>query len=130
MLLCLREVLTAEDLAQVRDIAGEAGFDDGRRTAGRAARDVKNNLQMETGPRIDTVRGIVRRALDRHALFGGFAQPKSISRMLVSRYGPGMEYGAHVDDALMAGRRADLSFTLFLSDPDSYDGGELVIDSI
>src|SRR5690606_38146549 len=57
-----------------------------------------------------------------------FAQPKTITRIIVNRYGPGMEYGAHVDDALQGGRRADLSFTLFLSDPADYDGGELILE--
>ena len=63
-----------------------------------------------------------------HAGFVSFARPKTLSRILVSRYRDGMAYGPHIDDALMGGRRADLSFTLFLSDPDSYDGGELVMD--
>jgi PKHD-type hydroxylase len=57
------------------------------------------------------------------------ARPKQLSALLFSRYEPGMEYGSHVDDALMAGMRTDVSFTLFLEEPDSYDGGELVIES-
>jgi PKHD-type hydroxylase len=62
---------------------------------------------------------------------GGFvsaARPKGFARMLVSRYAGGQAYGSHVDDALMAGARTDLSFTLFLSDPESYAGGALVIE--
>jgi PKHD-type hydroxylase len=92
------------------------------------ARAVKANEQLEAGARVDTVRSEVRKALMAHAGFVSFARPKTLSRILVSRYRDGMAYGPHIDDALMGGRRADLSFTLFLSDPDSYDGGELVMD--
>lgn len=129
MLLCLQNVCSAEEVAQLRTLAAESEYADGRKTAGWAAREVKRNEQVEAGPRIDTIRNLVRKALMRNPLFNSFAQPKSITRMLVSRYGPGMEYGQHVDDALMGGRRADLSFTLFLSDPETYEGAELVMES-
>jgi PKHD-type hydroxylase len=56
-------------------------------------------------------------------------RPKALSPLLFSRYDPDMHYGSHVDDALMDGMRTDVSFTLFLSAPESYDGGELVIES-
>ena len=130
MLLCLQNLCSPEDVEQLRVLASESEFADGRATAGWAAKAVKNNLQMESGPRIDTIRKIVRKALEANHLFNAFALPKTISRMLVSRYGPGMEYGRHVDDALMGGRRVDLSFTLFLSDPDRYEGGELVMEGV
>ena len=130
MLLCLQNVCAAETVEQLRQLAGESDYADGRKTAGWAAREVKRNEQVEAGPRIDTIRNLVRKALMAHPLFVSFAQPKSITRMLVSRYTQGMEYGLHVDDALMGGRRADLSFTLFLSEPDSYQGGELVMESV
>ena len=56
-------------------------------------------------------------------------RPKALTPLLFSRYETGMHYGSHVDDALMGGMRTDVSFTLFLSDPKSYDGGELTIES-
>ena len=56
-------------------------------------------------------------------------RPKALAPLMFSAYEHGMEYGSHVDDALMQGMRTDVSFTLFLSDPESYDGGELVIES-
>ena len=130
MLLCLQNVCAAETVEQLRQLAGESDYADGRKTAGWAAREVKRNEQVEAGPRIDTISNLVRKALMAHPLFVSFTQPKSITRMLVSRYTQGMEYGLHVDDALMGGRRADLSFTLFLSEPDSYQGGELVMESV
>ena len=130
MLLCLQNLCSPEEVGQLRQLAEESDYADGRKTAGWAAREVKRNEQVEAGPRIDTIRTRVRRALDRHPLFNSFAQPKAITRMLVSRYTAGMEYGRHVDDALMGGRRVDLSFTLFLSDPHTYEGGELIMEGI
>jgi PKHD-type hydroxylase len=130
MFLCLHNLCSHEETGQLRTLASESEYADGRRTAGWAAREVKRNEQVEAGPRIDTMRNIVRKALMKNALFTSFAQPRSITRMLVSRYTAGMEYGPHVDDALMGGRRADLSFTLFLSEPDSYEGGALVMEGI
>jgi PKHD-type hydroxylase len=56
-------------------------------------------------------------------------RPKKLTPLIFARYGPGETYGSHVDDAIMQGLRTDVSFTLFLSEPDSYEGGELVIDS-
>lgn len=67
-------------------------------------------------------------AIAGHELIQAAARPKAIIRLLLSRYDEGMHYGNHVDDAMMDGQRTDLSFTVFLSDPESYDGGELVVD--
>jgi PKHD-type hydroxylase len=75
------------------------------------------------------VRAFIEMRLAEHAVFALAIRPKTILGPLFSRYEPGHAYGAHVDDALMGGVRADVSFTLFLSAPDSYDGGELIIDS-
>lgn len=128
MLIHLQKVCPSEQVDHLRDLVGQGGFVDGGTTAGQVARAVKANEQLEAGARVDTVRSEVRKAFMAHAGFVSFARPKTLSRILVSRYRDGMAYGPHIDDALMGGRRADLSFTLFLSDPDSYDGGELVMD--
>lgn len=131
MLLRLQAVCTPDEVNALREAAAQHGeFGDGRATAGRAARQVKHNDQLEQGPAMDAIRGQVRKAFERHALYRAFAQPKAVTRMLVSRYTTGMEYGTHVDEALMGGRRTDLSFTLFLSAPEEYDGGALVIEDI
>ncbi len=121
----LENVCTAEDVAALARLISRGEYDEGTRTAGRAARQVKLNEQLEAGGVMDTVRRTVQRALDQHPLYKAYAQPKSTVRMLVSRYGPGKAYGAHVDEPVMGGKRVDLSFTLFLSDPESYEGGEL-----
>jgi PKHD-type hydroxylase len=100
----------------------------------RERRAVKNNLQAErTGAAALAVDQAVLRALNRNAEFQAFAIPRRALLPIFSRYEPGMEYGAHVDNALLGAggtetMRADLAVTLFLKAPDSYDGGELVIE--
>ncbi|MEQ8406240.1 MAG: Fe2+-dependent dioxygenase [Oceanicaulis sp.] len=128
MLHRLAEVLNAEDLATIRDLtADRSAFIDGASTAGAAARAVKANRQMAPGPKADAVRRLCEAALNRHGVFQAAAQPTRILRTLISLYGPGEAYGLHVDDAIMGGARSDLSFTLFVADPESYEGGELAL---
>jgi PKHD-type hydroxylase len=113
------------------EIAG-APFVDGRETAPGSLKEVKNNLQIGRGQRLPEAERLIRQALDAHAEFAAFAQPAAILSPVYSRYEPGMEYGPHVDAAIIGAPRirADLSLTLFLSPPESYDGGELVVDSL
>lgn len=134
MSLILQEVLAAEDLARVRTELSDIAWASGKRTAGAAARGVKENLQADgSEPRVKELERFVLDALRRHPLFEIAARPARISRLLFSRYEPGMTYGAHTDDALMgAGEdklRTDLAFTIFLAERESYDGGELVVES-
>ena len=99
-----------------------------RRPAPFAARTVKNNRQATGDDRsLETIRKLVAERILGNELFCLAARPKALSPLLLSRYEPGMAYGSHVDDALMGGMRSDVSFTLFLSDAASYDGGELII---
>ena len=133
-MLTIADVLTAEDLARVRERLAEVPWTDGRRTAGEDARRVKRNAQADGGDvRVQALGRFVRRAIERHPLVIAYARPARWSNLLFSRYGEGDAYGLHVDDPFMAagegGRmRTDLSFTLFLSDPETYDGGALVVD--
>jgi PKHD-type hydroxylase len=129
MMLRIAELFDADGLAVLQDrLAEPALFADGRRTAGWHAREVKHNLQARRGGIVDEALATIRRALLKHEVFAIAARPKAIPRLSISRYEPGMTFGTHVDDALMDGVRTDLSFTLFLSDPESYQGGALVID--
>ena len=129
MMLCIGNVLNADALAAVRDAVGTLKFDDGRKTAGWAARLVKNNEQAEPGKQLENVRQLIGDALSNNELFTLAARPKELTPIMISRYSGGEQrYGTHVDDALMRGMRSDLSFTLFLAEPDSYEGGELVIE--
>lgn len=133
MSVILQQVLEPEDLARVQEALQRVPWVSGKRTAGAAARGVKENLQADGADA--EVRGLeqfVAQALRRHPLFDIAARPARLTRLLFSRYEPGMTYGAHTDDALMGGEdklRTDLAFTLFLADRASYGGGELVVQS-
>jgi PKHD-type hydroxylase len=129
MLLSIADVLSAVDVADVQAGLASATFVDGKATAGWSARLVKANLQASRGPELERVRALVDTRLREHAVFALAVRPKTILGPLFSRYEPGHAYGAHVDDALMGGVRTDVSFTLFLAEPDSYDGGELIVDT-
>jgi PKHD-type hydroxylase len=129
MMLRIAALFDAESLAALQDrLADPELFADGRATAGWHARGVKHNLQARRGGVVDDALATIRRALLKHEVFAIAARPKAIPRLTISRYEPGMTFGSHVDDALMDGVRTDMSFTLFLSDPESYQGGALVID--
>lgn len=128
MAIVISNVLGDEALAALRDAADALDYEDGRKTAGRYARDVKTNLQARKSPELDAIFAKVRKILDGHELVRSVARPRHYARMLLSRYRGGMTYGTHVDDPVMNGFRTDLSFTLSLTDPDSYSGGELVLE--
>jgi PKHD-type hydroxylase len=129
MQIVIGHVLSAEEIAIVRAALARATFVDGRATAGFAARLVKNNRQAANDRKLDTIRRLVAERILGNEVFRLAVRPKALTPILLSRYETGMNYGSHVDDALMDGMRSDVSFTLFLSDPASYDGGELVIES-
>lgn len=112
--------------AFVKVLEDNALFESGSRTAGKVAKSQKQNLQaLNAKPEISRILTQVREDLNRHPDFRGFAIPAKLGRVMVSRYEPGMHYGSHFDDAFIDGVRTDLSFTLFLSEPDTYVGGEL-----
>lgn len=127
MFIALEGVLTATEAGAIRQAAETLGFGPGSETAGRHARQVKANDQARPSPELEAIQAKVRAALAAHPVFASAARPKAMTAPILSRYGTGQAYGLHVDDALMQGVRSDLSFTLFLSDPDSYEGGALVV---
>ncbi len=128
-MLGLDAVLNAEEVAAITARLAMTAFQDGRATAGWHARNVKTNAQIPADDPVSrAVRAEIEAALRRHPIFAPAVQPKFI-QLLLNRYGPGQAYGTHVDDAFMNGRRTDVAVTLFLSDPDAYDGGELVIET-
>jgi len=128
MIFQIADCLEPHDLDAVLETAARAGFVSGERTAGRVARTVKHNLQAEDSAEVRGLLELIERRLRANPLIQSAARPKTFIKLLLSRYQPGMTYGRHVDNALMRGQRSDLSFTLFLSDPASYEGGELVMD--
>lgn len=129
----LKQVLAPAELQRARQILADAGWVDGRATAGTQSAEVKANRQLPSqGEASGALREIVLAALNRHAAFFSAALPKKILPPLFNRYAaPGDHYGAHVDGAVLHGGglrvRADLSCTLFLAGPDDYDGGDLVV---
>ncbi len=132
MIFSIDNVLTSEEIKFIVDSLYQAEFVDGKTTAGWHAKFVKNNMQLKSkAPFAKDLRELVNTALKRDALFQSAVQPKIIHSILFSRYEKGMCYGRHVDNALMGNQeflRADVSFTLFLSSPSTYIGGELVIE--
>lgn len=126
----LQQLLNADELSQARDWLAQGPWADGRETAGPQARAVKRNEQLADGPAAQRLRELVLHALERQPLFLSAALPRRVLPPAFNRYrGEHNEYGAHVDQAIRAhpggALRADLSCTLFLSPPESYDGGEL-----
>jgi PKHD-type hydroxylase len=134
MLVKCESVLTKEEVAHCRSVLEGTQWVDGRITAGAQSALAKHNLQVpENAPQARALGEIVLRALGANAAFNSAAVPFRVFPPLFNRYDVGMKFGAHVDNAIrfIAGPnirvRTDLSATLFLTPPEDYDGGELVI---
>ena len=131
MLICIPDVLTESDLLAIRGGLADVQFVDGKETASGQAQDVKNNLQVsKADPKLELLRKMIFERLHNNEIFPSAVRPKAISYLLFSKYEPGMIYGTHVDNPMMGMMRTDVSFTVFLSDPETYDGGELVIETV
>ena len=135
MLLHVPDVLTAEQVAQARRVLDAAEWVDGAVTAGFQSTQVKHNMQLREGSTAARELGeLVLDALDRSPLFMSAALPAKVFPPLFNRYAGGQSFGNHVDNAIRQVRnsthrvRTDISATLFLSAPEEYDGGELVVD--
>jgi PKHD-type hydroxylase len=135
MLSLTTTVLEPDEVESLLRTLDEQQFEDGRRTASGIARQVKRNLEMAPGAAYPDMEKTVLAALERNTEFQRFAFPRKVFPPIFSRYTEGMEYGRHIDGALMGGAlvggahmRTDFSMTVFLSDPASYDGGELVLE--
>jgi PKHD-type hydroxylase len=135
MLICVPDVLSKAEVAEFRGVMEAAVWEDGRSTAGAQSAVVKKNEQLP--PNGETARKLGERivkALAANPLFISAAVPIHIFPPLFNRYGIGQHFGVHVDNAVRGDHltglriRTDLSVTLFLSDPDEYDGGELIVE--
>lgn len=134
MMLHIPQVLTAEQVARCKDVMVRAGWVDGNITAGHQAGRVKNNLQLpEDSAEARELGEMVRGAVMRHPMFMSAVLPLQLYPPMFNRYDAGMTFGEHIDNAIRTHPvqpvrvRTDVSSTLFFSDPDDYDGGELVI---
>ena len=131
MILCIGDVLDSAGLEQLRSTIAAGVFVDGVLSSGWASRLVKNNEQLAAGPALEAAQEKVITALRNSPVFMSAVMPRHFAPPLFARYVPGMQFGAHMDNPLMGPdhMRADVSVTIFLSDPETYDGGELVMET-
>lgn len=134
MIICTPNVLAPEELRLLQGELAAASFVDGSATAGWSAREVKRNLQVDAdSDKLPRLREVVRNAFLRNGLLQTALLPAAMTQVLFNRYDVGMQYGPHVDAAVMGSMggavRSDVAITLFLSDPATYTGGELVVQS-
>ena len=131
MIVCIKEILSPADVQRMGDRLSRGSFVSGKETAGWASRPVKSNLQLSSQDPLhaELTRWILEQ-LSNHSIFQSAVLPKSFRPPVFSRYEPGMRYGSHVDDAIMGApaTRSDVSYTVFLSAPGDYEGGELVLE--
>lgn len=134
MIFSVDNILSLEEIAEIKQVLEQAEFVDGKLTAGWHAKLVKNNQQLKSGTSQKELQAKIRTVLSKNALFQSTVRPKSVHSLLFSRYDQGMSYDTHVDNALMKSNaglcRSDVSFTLFLNSPTDYVGGELVIEGV
>lgn len=135
MLLQIAGILRPEQLARARLLLSDAEWIDGRMTAGPQSARAKRNMQVrEDSSAAQELGDMILRALERNALFMAAALPLRVFPPLFNRYAEGDSFGRHVDNAVrqLPGTpyrlRADTSATLFISEPEEYDGGELVVE--
>lgn len=131
MIICIGDVLDGAGVSSLRETISAGVFIDGVLSSGWASRLVKNNEQLGAGPALEAAQQQVIATLRTNPVFAAAVMPRHFAPPLFARYQPGMEFGSHMDNPLMGPdhMRADVSVTIFLSDPDSYDGGELVMET-
>jgi len=133
MLLRIKHLIPSDKLLIVREILNSAEFVDGRLSAGKEAAGVKNNEELpQNHPDMARLNNIVMGHLVNHPIYKYGVLPHRIAAPFYARYTAGKQYGMHVDDPIMGvgdSYRTDVSITVFLNEPDEYEGGELTISS-
>ena len=131
MILCIADILDEPGLASLRERLAGGVFVDGVLSSGWASRLVKRNEQLGAGPASEQAQEQVVSALASNAVFSAAVLPHRFAPPLFARYTPGMVFGTHMDNAVMGADRlrSDVSVTLFLNEPEEYDGGELVMET-
>lgn len=130
----IADFITAEEHADLISIANSGTFVDGLETAKNFSHQTKNNEQLKpTSEESSKIDSIIKSAFERNVEIQAFTQAREVRAPMLSRYQPGMYYKQHLDASHMNtggnGMRTDLSMTLFLSDPETYEGGELVLQT-
>ncbi len=134
MLIKIPDLFTTEQLNAVRSVLRQSEFVDGKLSAGKNARAQKNNQELATDQdSYAALNDVVMTQLVQHPAYLQAAMPAKIAAPVYARYCSGMGYGRHLDDALMGPSqsryRSDISITIFLNQPDEYQGGELCIET-
>ena len=127
------QLLNAEETDYIKKELNKEnqGWEDGKSTAGSHASKVKNNLQLKRNSDISKKLSlIIKQKILNNALLKSFTLPKHLHGIMFTKSTRGMSYGRHVDNAFMSSGRADLSFTIFLSEKNQYEGGELLIENL
>ena len=127
------QLLNPEELKSLRKSLSnlDLPWEDGKKTAGNQASLVKNNLQLDKGLDISKkFSTLITKKILKDNLIKSFALPKNIHGTMFTKSQKGMKYGRHIDNAYMSSGRADLSFTIFLSEKNDYEGGELLIENL
>ena len=127
------QLLNAKEINLIKRELEEANQDweDGKKTAGSHASKVKNNLQLKRQSDISKKLSVlVKKKLLNNDLIKSFTLPKHIHGIMFTKSTKGMSYGRHIDNPFMSSGRADLSFTIFLSEKNQYEGGELLIENL
>ena len=127
------QLLNAEEINLIKQELSEEilGWEDGKYTAGSHASKVKNNLQLNRKSNIsEKLSLLIKKKILNDDLIKSFSLPKHIHGIMFTKSLKGMSYGRHIDNAYMSSGRADLSFTIFLSEKSQYEGGELLIENM
>ena len=128
-----RQLLNAEEINFIgKELAQEnQGWEDGKKTAGSHASIVKNNLQLKRTSDISKkLSSLIKQKILNDDLIKSFTLAKHVHGIMFTKSSKGMSYGRHIDNAFMSSGRADLSFTIFLSEKSQYEGGELLIENL
>lgn len=132
MLIQLKNILGPNELAQVKLLLAQAKFVDGKLSAGQVAVEVKHNQEVTADdPALKSLNQLVMGNLVRHKKYQRAALPAKIASPFYAMYEQGMAYGEHIDDPIMGQGdryRSDLAITIFLNEPEEYEGGELIIN--
>ena len=127
------QLLNAKEINLIKKELEESSHDweDGKNTAGSHASKVKNNLQLKRQSDISKKLSLlIKKKLLSNHLIKSFTLPKHFHGIMFTKSLKGMSYGRHIDNAFMSSGRADLSFTIFLSEKNQYEGGELLIENL